>query len=154
MIIQNSVHYGYHSTPFTQETAFKEHKTQEQRQTYGTALLSKLDDRAYQAFVNSTASFNESDKRLAAKALERVAALSAANQYAVTHGIERTNDLSLVYQFFENYQDTVSSDQIKHLLNTRLLDGPSFEGKDFESERFFSDYLAQLGGSRKLDIKV
>ncbi len=128
--------------------------TTNQRQTYGTALLEKFDDRAYQAFVNSTAHYSEDDRTLAARTLERAAAISAANEYAVTHDVELTNDLTVVYSFFEHYQDVVTSDQIKHLLNAKLQDRVTIEGKNFESEQFFKDFKAQLGEERMLDLRV
>ena len=124
------------------------------RETYGTALLEKFDDRAYQAFVNSTANLSQADRSLAARTLERAASVSAASEYALSHDVTMTQDLAVVYRFFENYQDVVSSDQIKHLLNSRLQSRPSVEGKNFESEQFFEDFTAQLGGSRALDIRV
>lgn len=124
------------------------------RETYGTALLEKFDDRAYQAFVNSTSTLSQADRSLAARTLEKVAAVSAANEYALSHGVTVTQDLAVVYRFFENYKDVVSSDQIKHLLNSRLQSRPSVEGIKFESEQFFEDFTAQLGGSRALDIRV
>lgn len=148
--------YGYQNPNVTQtltespDQAPKETK----RQDYGTSLLPKLDDKGYQAFVNATAHYSDVDKKLAAEALERSAAVSAANQYAVSHGVALTKDMDVVYRFFENYQDSISTDQIKHLLNTRLKDVPVMKEKNFDTEAFLSDYLAQLGGSRKLDIKV
>jgi len=154
MKVQNSPSssygYGLPSQQAVETTAITSNK----RESYGTALLDRFDDKAYQAFTNSTAHFSEADKILAARTLERAAAISAANEYAQFHDVTVTEDLAVVYRFFENYQDVVSSDQIKHLLNSRLHNTPSVEGKSFESEQFFEDFQAQLGGSRALDITV
>lgn len=157
MTIQNSpaASYGYglqSQTPL--ENPPSNQVTSNKRQTYGTALLEKFDDKAYQAFVNATAHYSQDDKSLAARTLERAAALSAANEYAVTHDVELTNDLTVVYSFFEHYQDVVTSDQIKHLLNSKLQDRVTIEGRDFESEQFFDDFKAQLGEQRVLDLRV
>lgn len=155
MRVQNSsqASYGYGLPPQGIQEKQQSHSTNK-RDTYGTALLEKFDDKAYQAFLNSTAELSTADKSLAARTLERTAASSAANQYALAHDIKLTQDLSVVHNFFQNYQDVVSSDQIKHLLNTRLQDNVSVEGKSFESEQFFQNFTAQLGGTRALDLRV
>ncbi len=158
MVIKNSLaasSYGYGmAAQASNDTQKHPVATNTQRETYGTNLLPKLDERAYEAFVNATAGYSDADRRLAAQTFERVAAVSAANQYAVSHDIELTSDLALVYDFFKHYKDVVSTDQIKNLLNTRLADVATVEGEKFESEQFFADYMAQLGGSRTLDIRV
>jgi hypothetical protein len=157
MKIQNNLasSYGYGlQTQAPQEPKPLASTQESNRQTYGTALLEKFDDKAYQAFVNSTAEFSLDDKRLAARTLERTAAMAAANEYAVTHGVELTQDLTVVYSFFEHYQDVVTSDQIKHILNSKLQDRVSVEGKAFESEQFFENFTAQLGGNRMLDLRA
>lgn len=127
----------------------------EHREAYGTSLLTKLDQQGYDAFINATKHLSQADTKLAAQTMERAAAVSAANKYATDHEIDMTTDMSIVYAFFEHYQDVVTSDQIKHLLNTRLMDAPTIQGESFNSEAFFDDYLAQLGSlNRKLDILV
>lgn len=156
MTIQSnpSSSYGYGVQTTAMQEAQPAVTSSNKRETYGTALLAKFDDRAYQAFINSSANLSEADRSLAARTLERAAAVSAANEYAISHDVSVTQDLAVVYRFFENYQDVVSSDQIKHLLNSRLQSRPSVEGKNFESEQFFEDFTAQLGGTRALDIRV
>ena len=156
MTIQNnpSSSYGYGLQTQAPQVAPAMGESSRKRETYGSVLLEKFDDKAYQAFVNSTAHLSEGDRSLAAQTLERTAAISAANAYALSHDVTMTQDLAVVYRFFENYQDVVSSDQIKHLLNNRLQNATSIEGSSFESEQFFQDFTAQLGGSRALDIRV
>lgn len=153
MIIQNSPNSSYGYGVQTQAPQVKT-ESSAKRETYGSALLERFDDKAYKAFENSTAHLSEADKNLAAKTLERTAAVSAASAYALTHDVTMTQDLAVVYRFFESYQDVVSSEQIKHILNNRLQSTPSVEGKVFESEQFFQDFTAQLGGTRALDIRV
>ena len=156
MTIQSnsSSSYGYGLQTPTAQMPQPPGESVSQRENYGSSLLDKFDDRAYQAFVNSTSGLSQADISLAASTLERTAAVSAANAYALSHDVTMTQDLAVVYRFFENYQDVVSSEQIKHLLNNRLQNVPSVEGKSFESEQFFQDFTAQLGGSRALDIRV
>ena len=106
MTIQNNptASYGYGlQAPQSNEVKSNTVEQSDKRQTYGTALLGKLDDKAYQAFINSTAALSEDDKKLAARTLERAAAISAANEYAVTHDVELTQDLTVVHSFFEHY---------------------------------------------------
>ena len=151
----NSSSYGYGiSSPQASEETKLKSPSSTKRETYGTALLERFDDKAYQAFVNSTASLSQADKSLAAKTLERTAAISAANAYALNHDVNMSKDLATVYNYFENYQGVVTGDQIKHILNSKLQTSVSVEGQRFESEQFFQDFTAQLGGSRTLDIRV
>lgn len=130
------------------------HTEKSDRELYGTSLLGKLDQRGYDAFLRATSHLGKEDTKLAAQTLEKRAAISAANQYASDHDIKLTSDMDTVYDFFEAYQDVVSTEQIKHLLNSQLVDAPVVEGKQFNSEQFFDDYLNQLGGGRALDITV
>ena len=155
MQVNNNSHtsYGY-NMPAQSPLSTAPRTDSGSRETYGSALLERFDDRSYQAFVNVTKDFTLPDKALAAKTIDRTAAISAANQYAISHDVTMTQDLAVVYNFFENYQDVVSSEQIKHLLNSRLQNEATVEGKDFESEQFFEDFTAQLGGSRALDLHV
>ena len=150
--------YGYGESPSFAPHAMQNLSTAEkqssEKASFDTNLLPKLDEKAYQAFENATSLFSEDEKKLAAKTLERAASMSAANQYAVTHDVTLTSDLAVVYNFFENYHDIVSAPQIKHLLNTRLMDEAPVEKGNFNSEHFFDSFIAQLGGSRKLDIRV
>ena len=57
----------------------------------------------------------------------------------------------MVYNFFESYGEVVSSDQIKDLLNKRLVDGTELPPEDAQ---FMQDYLAQLGQRGRLDLRV
>ncbi len=148
--------YGRTITPATpQPTKVQEGiDALEKRQTYGTSLLEYLDDKAYVAFERATMQLGDADKRLAAQVLEKAASRSAAMQYAMEHEIDNATKQGMVYNYFDAYDDVVSAEQIKNLLNARLQDGPAIEGEKFESEQFLTDYLAQLGGPRKLDIRV
>ena len=156
MQVNNNVNpaYGYGMSTESPLSVASHTDSSAQRENFGSALVGRLDDRGYQAFINATKDFTLPDKVLAAKTLDKTAAVSAANQYAMTHGVTMTQDLAVVYTFFENYQDVVSSEQIKHLLNTRLQLDASVEGKKFESQQFFEDMTAQLGGHRALDVRV
>ena len=125
---------------------------QEEREVYGTSLLMKLDQKGYDGFLRATNHLGHDDTKLAAQTLEKAAAASAANQYANSHDIDAGSEMSMVYAFFEEYQDVVGSEQIKHLLNTRLMDRPVVETESFSSEALFEDFTNQLGGMRTLDI--
>ena len=144
----NMASFGY-TAPTTLESHTTIEREEAKRNAYGTSLLPKLDQTAYDAFVNATHHFTPEEKTLAAQILERAAAHSAAMQYAQSNDIELTSDLAVIYNFFEHYHDTVSTPQIKHLLNTKL-----FSTQDPQEDRFIRDYLAQLGGARALDIRI
>ncbi|MDH5465146.1 MAG: hypothetical protein OEW60_05915 [Thiovulaceae bacterium] len=126
----------------------------DKRTTYGTKLLQHMDDRAYQAFQNATANDRVHERSFYADVLEKSLAKSAANQYTLTHDIDETNDIEVVYAFFESYHDVVSTEEIKHLLNTKLQSDGHLPHDQEKIESFFNDYIAQLGGVRNLDIMV
>ena len=138
------------SQPMQQANSSQE----DRRITHGTKLLQHIDDRAYQAFQNATANERAPERSFYADVLEKSLAKTAANQYTLTHDIDETNDVEVVYAFFESYHDVVSTEEIKHLLNTKLQSEGHLPSEQGKIESFFNDYIAQLGGSRSLDIIV
>lgn len=144
---------AYHSVLDTQQTNKKiSSSNKDERQSYDTTLLKRMDNKAYQAFVNSTQSMSEEQKAQAAKQLERTIVLSDAHAYAREKKIDSTTQLSMVYNFFESLGEVVDTHQIKDLLNKRLVT----HGEDMppQQKEFAQDYLAQLGQTGRLDLRV
>lgn len=146
--------YGYTGVDAPAGEPPKRASAENPRKTYDTMLLERMDDRAYRAFENATLNASETEKESYAKALERNIAREAANRYALVHDIDNTQEIEVVYAFFEAYHDVVSTEEIKHLLNVKLQTPGHPPGDQSKIENFFNDYLAQLGGTRALDILV
>ena len=149
-----STSYGYGLQNEPIPSMQKQHHDLDHRITYGTQLLERMDDRAYKAFHNATNNHRADEKAFYANALEKSVAKNAANQYTLTHDVDEPNEIEVVYAFFESYHDVVSTEEIKHLLNTKLQTHGHPPEDQEKIESFFNDYLAQLGDQRTLDIRV